>query len=203
VLMARPAGFESGLPIPAATSGGDSEGRRVVLAQFEADPDLSGDDEEFDPAAAGAVAGFIAIYVAFLFFFFLMQQFIMVKTTNYTLTHTTLGSCRLFSDMRFRDVAWIMLSNLFLIVETNFPNGKGFKDTLEYVMAKPNGEFLGTGFSDIKENKLWYREGVVFDEDGEYQVNIQHAMRKSGSVRGLENLEGIIDVGFRIEKTTD
>lgn len=94
-------------------------------------------------------------------------------------------------------------SNLFLIVETQFPNGKGFKDTLEYVMAKPNGEFLGTGFSDIKENKLWYREGVVFDEDGQYQVNIQHAMRKNGSVRGIESLEGIIDVGFRIEKNTD
>jgi gliding motility-associated lipoprotein GldH len=91
-------------------------------------------------------------------------------------------------------------SNLFLIVETNFPNGKGIKDTLEYIMTRPNGEFLGTGFSDIKENKFWYKEGVVFEESGEYQVNIQHAMRKNGSVKGVEILEGITEIGFRIEK---
>ena len=90
-------------------------------------------------------------------------------------------------------------SNLFLIVEMNFPNGRVIKDTLEYKMAKPNGELLGKGFTDIKENKLWYKEGVVFNESGEYKVNIQHAMRENGSVNGLENLEGITDVGFRIE----
>jgi len=92
-------------------------------------------------------------------------------------------------------------SNLFLIVEMNFPNGKGVKDTLEYVMAKPNGAFLGTGFTDVKENKFWYKESVVFSEDGEYKVNIQHAMRENGSIKGVENLEGITDIGFRIEQT--
>ena len=92
-------------------------------------------------------------------------------------------------------------SNLFLIVGVNFPNGKVVKDTLEYKMAKPNGEFLGTGFSDLKENKLWYKEGVVFEEAGDYKVSIQHAMRENGSINGVETLEGITDVGFRIEKT--
>ncbi len=53
-------------------------------------------------------------------------------------------------------------------------------------MAKPNGEFLGTGFSDIKENKLWYKENVVFKEKGEYQFNIQHAMRENGKVNGVD-----------------
>ncbi|WP_452225530.1 gliding motility lipoprotein GldH [Lacinutrix chionoecetis] len=92
-------------------------------------------------------------------------------------------------------------SNLFLIVEMNFPHGKNIVDTLEYKMTKPNGEFLGTGMSSIKENKLWYKEGVVFNESGEYTVNIQHAMRENGEVNGVANLEGITDVGFRIEKT--
>lgn len=90
-------------------------------------------------------------------------------------------------------------NNLFLIVSTKFPNGKVIKDTLEYRMAKPNGEFLGTGFSDVKENKLWYKENVVFQEVGEYQFDIQHAMRENGKVHGVENLEGITDVGLRIE----
>ena len=90
-------------------------------------------------------------------------------------------------------------SNLFLIVATKFPNGKVIMDTLEYRMAKPNGEFLGTGFSDLKENKLWYKESVIFQEAGEYQFDIQHAMRENGKVQGIENLEGITDIGLRIE----
>ncbi len=94
-------------------------------------------------------------------------------------------------------------SNLFLIVEMNFPNGRVLKDTLEYQMAKLTGEFLGEGFSSIKENKLWYKEGVVFSESGDYIVNLQHAMRVNGEVKGVETLEGITDIGFRIEKTTD
>jgi gliding motility-associated lipoprotein GldH len=91
-------------------------------------------------------------------------------------------------------------NNLYLIVEMNFPHGKIIKDTLQYRMAKPNGELLGTGFTDVKENKLWYKEQVVFKETGEYTINIQHAMRENGKVNGVVNLEGITDVGFRIEK---
>lgn len=90
-------------------------------------------------------------------------------------------------------------SNLFLIVQMNFPNGKTITDTLEYKMATPDGKLLGTGFSKNKENKLWYKESVVFNELGEYQVTIQHAMRENGKVNGIENLEGITDVGFRVE----
>ncbi len=92
-------------------------------------------------------------------------------------------------------------SNLFLIVEMNFPNGKVVNDTLEYLMTKPNGAFLGTGFSDVKENKLWYKEDVIFSETGEYKFKIQHAMRENGNIKGVEDLEGITDVGFRIEQT--
>ncbi len=110
----------------------------------------------------------------------------------------TLKSYNLFINIR--NTSDFKYSNLFLVVEMNFPNGKAIKDTLEYIMAKPNGEFLGTGFSDIKENKLWYKEGIVFEESGVYKVNIQHAMRENGSVKGIANLEGITDVGFRIEK---
>ena len=90
-------------------------------------------------------------------------------------------------------------NNFFLIVGMNFPNGKVIKDTLEYKMAKPNGELLGTGFTDVKENKLWYKEQVIFEESGEYTVNIQHAMRENGKVNGVIDLEGITDIGFRIE----
>ena len=90
-------------------------------------------------------------------------------------------------------------NNLFLITEMNFPNGKVITDTLEYEMAYPDGKFMGVGFGDVKENKLWYKEEVQFPEEGIYQINIQQAMRKNGSVNPIENLQGITEVGFRIE----
>jgi len=92
-------------------------------------------------------------------------------------------------------------SNLYLITEIKFPQGKVISDTLEYDMTKPNGEWLGTGFGDVKENKLWYKENVKFEESGQYEVIIQQAMRKNGEVDGIQELEGITDVGFRIEKS--
>jgi gliding motility-associated lipoprotein GldH len=93
-------------------------------------------------------------------------------------------------------------NNLFLIVEMDFPHGKKVKDTLEYKMADPSGKFLGTGITDVKENKFWYKEHVVFKEKGEYVINIQHAMRENGKVKGVLDLVGITDVGFRVEKLT-
>ena len=93
-------------------------------------------------------------------------------------------------------------SNLFLIVEMVFPHGKTVTDTLEYRMADPTGKLLGTGLTDVKENKLWYKEQVIFSESGEYTLNIQHAMRENGKVNGVQELEGITDVGFRIETPT-
>lgn len=90
-------------------------------------------------------------------------------------------------------------SNLFLITEIQFPKGKVISDTLQYNMAAPNGEWLGTGFGDVKESKLWYKENVNFSEPGEYEVRIKQAMRKNGAVEGIEYLKGITHVGFRIE----
>jgi gliding motility-associated lipoprotein GldH len=92
-------------------------------------------------------------------------------------------------------------SNLFLIAELNYPDGASIKDTLEYEMTKPNGEWLGKGAGSIKENKLWYKENIVFPVKGVYTLKIGHAMRKNGTVKGIIDLEGITDVGYQIEKT--
>lgn len=92
-------------------------------------------------------------------------------------------------------------NNLFLITSLDFPNGKKFVDTLEYAMAAPDGAWLGKGFSDLKESKLWYREGVRFRESGNYILSISHAVRKNGNVQGDQNLKGITEVGLRIERS--
>ncbi len=89
-------------------------------------------------------------------------------------------------------------SNLFLIVELDFPSGETVIDTLEYEMALPDGTWLGKGYGSIKESRLWYKDKVVFRSAGEYTLRLAHAMRKNGNVDGVVNLEGITDVGFEI-----
>ena len=111
----------------------------------------------------------------------------------------TINSYDLFINIR--NDSDYKYSNLFLITNMNFPNGKVISDTLEYAMAAPSGEWLGTGFGELKESKLWYKENIRFTEAGEYRIDIQHAMRQSGNTQGIEELEGITDVGFRIEHT--
>ena len=94
-------------------------------------------------------------------------------------------------------------SNLFLIVGIDFPDATRIVDTLEYEMADAEGHFLGSGLTDLKENKLEYKTNVIFPKTGTYTVGIQHAMRRSGAVMGITNLEGISDVGLRIEKVKE
>ena len=91
-------------------------------------------------------------------------------------------------------------SNLYIISELYFPNGKKMIDTLHYQMADDKGRFLGKGFSEIKENKLFYKQGIQFPNSGNHQLAIYQAMRRNGEENGIENLEGILDVGLKIEK---
>ncbi len=91
-------------------------------------------------------------------------------------------------------------SSLFLIAKIEFPSGFQVVDTLEYEMTDSKGNWLGTGFTDLKENKLFYKEQVVFSEKGDFKFNIQHATRSINDVEGKNPLKGIIDVGLRIEK---
>ncbi|HIP48895.1 MAG TPA: gliding motility lipoprotein GldH [Lutibacter sp.] len=90
-------------------------------------------------------------------------------------------------------------SNLFLITEMTFPNQVKVVDTLEYEMTNSEGRFLGSGFSDLKENKLFYKENVRFNASGKYLFEVRQAMRKRNEVEGIE-LDGITDVGISIEK---
>lgn len=89
-------------------------------------------------------------------------------------------------------------NNLFLIVTLEKPNGYTKVDTLEYQMAAADGTLLGDGFTDIKESKLYFKENVKFR--GKYKLNIKQAVREGGKVPGVTQLEGITEVGLRIEK---
>ena len=90
-------------------------------------------------------------------------------------------------------------NNLFLIVSLEQPDKKVLVDTLEYQMANPDGTLMGEGFTDFKTSKLIYKENFTFQKKGKYKISIQHANRTTGKIKGVEKLEGISDIGFRIE----
>ena len=111
----------------------------------------------------------------------------------------TLKPYNLFVNIRNNDN--YQFNNLFLIVSMQQPDGLVKKDTLQYEMANADGTLMGQGFSDIKENKLFYKEKVRFAKAGNYKIRIQQAVRKTGKIEGVSDLEGVTEVGFRIEST--
>ena len=102
--------------------------------------------------------------------------------------------------LNIRDNDKYPYNNLFLIVSMDNPNGRTTVDTLEYNMTDPEGNLLGEGFSDIKESKLFFKNNVMFKK-GIHKVHIRHAVRESGKISGVALLEGVTEVGFRIEST--
>jgi gliding motility-associated lipoprotein GldH len=101
--------------------------------------------------------------------------------------------------LNIRDNNDYPFSNLFLIVSLIQPNKQVKVDTLEYQMAEADGNLLGDGISDVKDNKLFYKEKQTFNLKGKYKLTIQQAVRQNGKITGEEKLIGITDVGFRIE----
>ncbi|CAD7804958.1 Gliding motility lipoprotein GldH [Chryseobacterium aquaeductus] len=84
-------------------------------------------------------------------------------------------------------------SNIRFIVNFINPKSKIAKvDTLNYILAKPNGEWLGTGFGETKETLFQYKTNYKFPEKGTYEIGVLQAMRN-------DNLPGIEDLGIKVE----
>lgn len=84
-------------------------------------------------------------------------------------------------------------SNIRFIVDfKDLHTKKSEVDTLNYILAKPNGEWLGTGFGDTKETLFLYKVNYKFPKNGKYEINVKQAMRN-------DNLPGIEDLGIKVE----
>lgn len=102
--------------------------------------------------------------------------------------------------IQLRNTEEFEFSTLFIIGEIEFPNGTQVIDTLEYEMADVEGKWLGTGYTSIKENKLFYKENIQFNQSGIYTFSLRQATRKMADIVGKKPLKGVSDVGLRIEK---
>lgn len=83
-------------------------------------------------------------------------------------------------------------SNLFVFMQTTYPNGNISRDTIEFVLADKSGKWFGKGWGEIKDNSVLLVEGIKFPLKGPYTFQIQQAMR-------VDTLKGISNVGIRIE----
>ena len=86
-------------------------------------------------------------------------------------------------------------SNIRFIVNLAEGNGKNKTiDTVNYLLAQPNGEWLGSGFGETKEVQFQYKLNHKFPKNGPYKITISQAMRN-------DNLPGIEDIGIKIEQS--
>lgn len=85
------------------------------------------------------------------------------------------------------------MQNLYLFITAYYPGNTFSRDTVECILAAPDGRWFGKGMGKHKDNRFLFRKGVRFRKPGNYVIAVNHAMRK-------ENLKGISDVGILIKK---
>ena len=74
------------------------------------------------------------------------------------------------------------------------PNGIVQKDTVEFILANYQGQWLGDRAGDLLDNRIWFKKGYKLDVAGEYVFSFEQAMRDDA-------LSEIKDFGLRLEKT--
>ncbi|MBN2681203.1 MAG: gliding motility lipoprotein GldH [Bacteroidales bacterium] len=85
-------------------------------------------------------------------------------------------------------------NNIWFFVTTVFPDKKQITDTIDYILQNPRGKWFGLSLGEVYGRYLPYRINRPLPIKGKYTIKICQAMRK-------ENLEGIKNIGLRIEKS--
>lgn len=83
--------------------------------------------------------------------------------------------------------------NLYIFLTTTSPTGQWTCDTIDCILADKRGKWYGSGWGDIHELRLPYKQNIKFPVSGYYSFEFEQAMR-------TEHLKGIYDIGLRIEK---
>lgn len=83
-------------------------------------------------------------------------------------------------------------SNLYVFLQTHFPNGNITRDTIECILAAPDGRWQGRKSGKTIEHQILLNDALKFPLKGQYVFEIEQAMR--------EPLKGVTDIGIRIDK---
>lgn len=98
--------------------------------------------------------------------------------------------------LNLRTTANYEYSNIFVFYKLQFPNNKNLTDTAEFVLAQPNGKWLGRTVSgSLIDNSMLFSKKRRFPLQGKYTFSVIHGMRH-------QSLDNISDVGFKIIKSS-
>jgi gliding motility-associated lipoprotein GldH len=84
------------------------------------------------------------------------------------------------------------MSNLYMFVVLKGPSGQFMRDTVNLILAAPDGRWIGKGTGKLRELQLLYRKQIRFSEPGTYHISIEQGMRSAELP--------VTDVGVRIER---
>jgi len=97
-------------------------------------------------------------------------------------------------SLSLRHTTDYIYSNLYLFAITTIPGPEIRQDTIEFILSRPDGKWIGKGFGRIRYNEFMIRKGMMFPDTGHYVFTFRHGMRS-------DPLEGIRSFGFHLEKT--
>jgi gliding motility-associated lipoprotein GldH len=117
------------------------------------------------------------------------------KPVSFTVNiEDTTSVCNMY--LNIRNQGNYRFSNLFLFINTLLPQGQHLRDTVEITLASPDGKWLGKGIGDLYANRYLFRKNFRFPQKGNYQFELIQAMR-------VNPLQGVLDAGIRIERTSN
>ena len=85
-------------------------------------------------------------------------------------------------------------ANLYLFMNTRYPDKEVSRDTIECILADKNGKWFGKGWGKYRFLSLPLGKNVKFFQTGTYIFEFEQAMR-------TDTLKNISDIGIRIEKS--
>lgn len=86
-------------------------------------------------------------------------------------------------------------SNLYIFVNSTSPGEAMKRDTIEFILADEEGNWIGKGSGQLRTNEFLISRQYVFPKAGLYTFEFEQAMRDSVLI-------GITDIGINIAKST-
>ncbi|HXH17770.1 MAG TPA: gliding motility lipoprotein GldH, partial [Chitinophagales bacterium] len=109
---------------------------------------------------------------------------------NVTITDTSLlyNIC-----VNVRHTKFYPNSNLWILITTQFPDGKKLEKRVELTLADKNGRWYGDCLGDICDIRIPIQRNAFFDQPGNYTFQYEQIMR-------TDNLPFVMSMGLRVEK---
>lgn len=110
---------------------------------------------------------------------------------NFTITDT-ISPYNVFVTLRHTDA--YAYKNIWLYISTRQPGDSSFqKERFELTLQDQNGQWIGTGMSDIWELRYPLFNNLRFTKSGNYTIRLQQTMRDNPLLH-------VMNAGIRIEK---